>query len=193
MTQPYPPYPPQYGPVPGAPQPQYGPPPAAPPMPAQPQPGGLNQWYPAQHSAPPAPQPQPSAPPAPLHLPAGGIGAPAATNDPNLVRPSVADMDGRLLLIRPTKIELQRPSQKFKDPQGNPTKADTITADVIVLDGPPFPYGGSPHEGKPHTHFADRIPFEIPSMWINQTVLVDQLRGCLEPGRPPMVCGRRAE
>lgn len=175
--------------------------PAAPVAPAAPQP------YP--YGAPAAPQPMPSyqVPPAapayqvpqapaapavqaPIQLPQGGIGGPASTNDPSITRPQMKDLVGRLLLIRPTKREENVPSA-FKNSDGSPgAPGPRLTADVIVLDGPPFPYGGDLEKGKPHTHMATQIPFEIPALFIRQGVLIDQLSPALTPGNAPMVCGR---
>lgn len=137
-----------------APQPQYAPPqyPQAPPAPqyAPPQPQG----YPQQ--APPA-VPQ-------FHAPA----PPQAS----ITRPRLKDFarDNRLVLIKPIRIERGVPNTKGKPGETQ----DRMTADVIVLDGPPIPMGGKPEEGQPHTTQAVP-PYEIVSMFISSAPLISQI------------------
>lgn len=164
--------PPQY-----APQPQYAP---------APQPA-----YPPQGYAPaaqPAPQPQPAAPqagwggPAPQGVDQFGAPAPAV----GIIRPRLTDMGaGRLLLITPTKIERDVPNTLSEKPGAT---QDRMTCDVVILDGPPFPYGGNPEArgGRPHDRMA-QIPYESLSMWISNALIVAQCERAVGGG---MVLGR---
>lgn len=154
-TMPTPPAPPvSYPPA----QPQYAPPaPGYAPMPT------------TQYAPPPAPAAPAYAPPA---APAPAVNAPAGFSAPvntAVARPRIMDMAGRLVLIRPTKIERNVPNTiepgKFQD---------RITADVIVLDGGPLDFGGKPEKGIAHTIRVD-APYVVQSMWITQQVIVLQL------------------
>jgi hypothetical protein len=159
-------------------QPQYAPPP--------PPPQGYAPQYPPQapqYAPPPAPPqyapaPQyaaPQAPPAPGYggaHPQGhdGFRAPDPQQS-NIVRPRLLDFarDGRLVLISPIKVERGVPNT-----QGKPGETqDRMTADVVILDGPAFPFGGAPEKGKPHTHTA-QVPYESVGMWISSTPLISQ-------------------
>jgi hypothetical protein len=81
--------------------------------------------------------------------------------------PKVEELDGRLLLIMPSKIEY-----KIKGQFG---EQDRVTADVIVLDDPDEPNGIR----------------EIEDMYISQGGLVPMLARCLKPGaKHPYVLGR---
>lgn len=89
----------------------------------------------------------------------------------NVIRPRIMDIGpGRLLLIKPTKIERDQKNDLSDDPNA---KQDRLTADVVVLDGPPFPYGGKPEQGTPHTHTA-QPPQEWPGLWLTQDLIVRQ-------------------
>ena len=142
-------------PVPGYPPPGYPPVPGAYAAPAQTAP-------PAQYAAPAAPGTMP-----------GGDSFASPTRVVNVVRPRIMDFGvGRLLLIKPTKIERQVPAPTSA---GEPVKLqDRLTADVVALDGPPFAYGGKPErDGTPHTHTATP-PEEWPGLWLTQDLLVRQ-------------------
>lgn len=145
-----------------APQPQYGPPPG------QPYP---QQAPPQQQYAPPQ-----QAQPAPGYGGAHPQGAPAfRPPDPpqaNIVRPRLLDFgrENRLVLISPIKIERNVPNTlgKTGDVQ------DRMTADLVILDGPLFPFGGAPEKGKPHTHTTPAIPYEVLSIYISSGPLISQ-------------------
>ena len=184
MTQPsYPPQgyapqaPPQYPPA-----PQYGPPPGyAPAYPQAPQ----YQQAPAQ----PAHVP-PQAPPAPGYGGAHPQGPAPSLSNPdapqsNVIRPRLIDFgrEGRLVLITPIKVERDKPNNLGKPGDTQ----DRMTADVVILDGAPFPFGGSPEKDptKPH-HLTAQIPYESLSMFISSGPLISQVeRHMNEP-----VCGR---
>lgn len=95
---------------------------------------------------------------------------PVAANDDPFAAPTrsafpkLDDLDGRLLLIKPTKLE--------RDVPGKFGKQDRITADVVVLD--------DPEEGVR----------EIDKMYLSQKGIVGMLEGCLKPGKKPFVLGR---
>jgi hypothetical protein len=83
---------------------------------------------------------------------------------------------GHLVLISPHKIERNVPKLNARGPDD---VQDRITADLVVLDGAPFMWGGDPEgfAGKgsiPHDKQAS-IPHESLNMWINQALLVLQL------------------
>lgn len=146
-----------------------------PPQQAYPQqvgpPPGYAQAYPQQ-----AVQPQYAPPPVPQQAPTYGGVVPQfhapAPPQASIVRPRMQDFarEGRLVLIKPTKLERDVPNTKGKPGD----KQDRLTADVVILDGAPFPYGGQPENGNPHTHQAS-IPHEIPSMFISSAGLISQV------------------
>lgn len=160
--------------------------------PGQPDPFGAQR--PAQPAASPIPQQQPDG--------ADPFGGPA----PQALRPRIRDLEGRLLLIIPQKIQRGLISKNLKNPDGTPVVQDRLTADVIVLDGGPVHYGGSPEalqtsQRKPHDKVAD-VPWRIPGMWINNVGLLSQTSeamanverqrsgATLPPGAVTMVLGR---
>lgn len=162
---------PQYPPQ-GYPQPGY-PPQPQPQYPPAPQPG---YGYPQPQYAPPAPPQVPQgAPVAPGYGGAHpqGVDPFNAPTPPqaNIVRPRLLDFaaDGRLVLISPIKIDRNLPNNLGK--QGD--TQDRMTADVVILDGPPFPYGGAPEKGTPHNLTA-QVPYEIISMFISSAPLISQ-------------------
>ncbi len=148
---------------------------AYPPQQAYPQqvgppPGYVQQQYPQQ-------QPQYAPPQAPQQQAPGYGGvvpqfSPPAPPQASIVRPRMQDFarEGRLVLVKPTKIERNVPNTKGKPGDTQ----DRLTADVVILDGAPFPYGGQPENGNPHTHQA-MIPHEIPGMFISSAGLISQV------------------
>lgn len=165
--------------------------------------------------APPAPAGYPSTPPTPAQPASGAysgqqtqpygddpFGGPA----PQTLRPRVRDLEGRLLLILPERLERGVVSKTLKNTDGSPVIQDRLTASVVVLDGGPVHYGGSPDarqssQRKPHDKVAE-VPWKIRSMWIQNVGLISQSeiamlnverrnRGLsLEPGAVTMVLGR---
>lgn len=151
-----PPAPPQYPPQ-GYPQqpPQYGPPPGYPQQPpAQP-----------QYAPPAAPQ---QAAPQTQYGPPRAPDAPAAT----VTRPRLQDFgrDGRLVLISPSEIKRGLPNRLGKPGDTQ----DRMTADVVILDGNAFPFGGQPEKGVAHTLLSSEPPYEIPAMFISSAPLISQ-------------------
>jgi hypothetical protein len=138
------------------------------------QPNPYQQQYagnvaPAYPSAP-VPGAYPMLAPAAPGMP-GGDQFNSPTRVINVVRPRIMDIGpGRLLILRPTKIERGIKNDLAEDPNA---VQDRLTADVVVLDGPPFPYGGKPEIGQPHTHNAS-IPMEWPGLWLTQDLIVRQ-------------------
>jgi hypothetical protein len=158
----------QYPPQGYAPQPQQQ---YAPPQYGQPYP---QQGYPQPQYAPPA-APQ-YAPPAPPQAPPAApqqYAAPVAPDRPaaTVLRPRLQDFgrDGRLVMISPTKIERGLPNRLGKPGDVQ----DRMTADVVILDGAPFPFGGAPEKGQPHTTSAS-APYEVPAMFISSAPLISQ-------------------
>lgn len=82
--------------------------------------------------------------------------------------PKVEDLDGKLLLIRPTEIETVR--NRF-DKDGSKPTIERATADVTVFED----------DGTEET-FSD--------MYLSQVVLLNACKSALKPGRKPMVLGR---
>jgi hypothetical protein len=139
--------------------------------------GAQQPWNPAQPTMaqPPqgyAPQAQyPSAPAGGGPDPFNSAGAPGGGGGGDY--PHMHQLIGRLLLIQPQSIELNKPSN-FKE--GKP--ADQITADVVVCDGPPIDHKVDQNTMVP-TFFeggAKQVPFLIPGMWINGRAIVPQLK-----------------
>lgn len=139
-----------------------------------------NQPYPPQGyaPAPPPPPPQPY-PPQPQYAPGYGGAHPAGPSpvaDPSppqssIVRPRMLDFarDNRLVLIKCTDIKRGVPNNLGKPGETQ----NRMTCDLVVLDGAPFPFGGQPEKGVPHTHTA-QLPYEILSIWITSDGLISQ-------------------
>lgn len=77
--------------------------------------------------------------------------------------PKIDQMDGRLLLIRPTKIETVAKPEKFGGKPGE--TQERITADLIVLDGGEL--------------MGEEAPHRYTDMFISQQSLVGVLKGAL--------------
>jgi hypothetical protein len=73
------------------------------------------------------------------------------------------------VLISPIKVERGLPNNLGKPGDTQ----DRMTADVVVLDGAPFAFGGAPEKGKPHTQQA-QAPYEILSMYLSSGPLISQ-------------------
>ncbi len=86
--------------------------------------------------------------------------------------PKMDDLRGRLLLVKPSKLE-EGLLSSFSKP-GKPQYQDRITADVYVVDG------GSPEGFDDETEFLD--------MYFSQDRLVKQLKRSIAGGR--MILGR---
>jgi hypothetical protein len=82
--------------------------------------------------------------------------------------PKVEDLEGKLLLIRPTEVKTVR--NKF-DKDGSKPTVERATADVTVFED----------DGTYETHL---------DMYLSQTVLLNACISALKPGRKPMVLGR---
>lgn len=80
--------------------------------------------------------------------------------------PSMEQLAGRLVMVKPLDITKDIPSTKYKDSKGRPVLSDRIDADVTVVDGPV--------EGFDTTEFK--------SMWISGSYQVTQLTGPLTRG-----------
>lgn len=96
--------------------------------------------------------------------------------------PSVASFRGRLVLIRPTKLEHDVPKQP-NSPNG--PKGDRVTANVSVVDGS-GPVELFPN-GNPSGKFLDGTEFR--GVWFGQDQLATGLQD-LRGGLHPMVLGR---
>ena len=137
-------------------------------------------------------QPPGFVPPAPMPG-----GAPSAGTDPfddpappRPKGPRLDDMAGRLLLVIPKGMD----KGKSTEADGTTSTYDRMTADVIVLDGPPMPYGGKPNGRPPTPH--DRvapIPHREVAMYVSAKAIISQAREAWEKrqrGEPGMVLGR---
>jgi len=171
-------------------QPQYAPQGYAPAPPPQYAPPQQPQYAPPAPPAYAPPQQQQYAPqPAPGYGGANPMGHTPAVHAPSpqqsaIVRPRLMDFgrEGRLVMIWPIKIERGVPNNLGKPGETQ----DRMTADVVILDGPQFAFGGAPEKGKPHTHTTPAMPYEIPSMWISTGPLITQC----ERRIGEIVCGR---
>jgi len=108
--------------------------------------------------------------------------------------PRFRELYGRLLLLVPKSIARDRVSRQFRDAAGNPLRQDTMTMDLIVLDGGPIHYGGRPEEVPPVPHTMVQEP---PHRWVDvldsHVGIISQCREALAArtaGRPGMVLGR---
>jgi hypothetical protein len=105
--------------------------------------------------------------------------------------PRLRDLYGRLLLIVPLKLEEGIPNRLSQ----NGGTQDRMTADVIVLDGGPIPYGGAPEKVPPRPHDKTAaVPHKNARMYISSVGLISQCRDALakkiRTGQPGMVLGR---
>lgn len=137
-------------------------------------------------AAPVAPAPVTVSAPAPTTSDVDPFDAPA----PQQARgPRIRDLYGRLLLIVPKKLEENLPNRlqvgKFQD---------RLTADVIVLDGGPIPFGGKPEAVPPVPHDKTaQLPHKTAGQYISNVGLIAQCRVALAKraqGQPGMVLGR---
>lgn len=137
-------------------------------------------------------QPQAQAP-APTNLvarPGGYSTPPPPTASNGGGQPKFSDLQGRLLLILPERIERGLPSRFMNN--GVPQTQDRLTATVIVLDGGPLQWTPS-RNGQPGQPRAEQVPYVIKGMWITQTKLIEQLSealGVRQAGGPGLALGR---
>lgn len=127
-----------------------------------------------------------------------GAGAPVGSDpfdDPAPPRPKgprLDDMYGRLLIVIPKGMD----KGKSTETDGTVSTYDRMSADVIVLDGQPMPYGGKPNGRPPTPH--DRvapIPHREMAMYISAKAIISQAREAWakrQRGEPGMVLGRLA-
>jgi hypothetical protein len=107
--------------------------------------------------------------------------------------PRLRDLYGRLLLIIPHKLDEGIPNRLGKPGDTQ----DRMTADVIVLDGGPIAYGGTPEKipAVPHDKTAS-VPHKNSRMFLSQAGIISQCREALAKkltsGQPGMVLGRLA-
>lgn len=139
--------------------------------------------------APPTASPAPPAAPMPPVQPGGDD--PFAGPAPQQARgPRVRDLYGRLLLLVPHKLETVPNRLRPGEMQ------DRMTADVIVLDGGPIPFGGRPEATPPVPHNQTaQLPHKNARMYLSQAGLISQCRDALAKrlmGQPGMVLGRLA-
>lgn len=135
----------------------------------------------------PAPQQQYAQPAAnvPVAAPGGYMPPPPPSESGSSNMPRINDLQGRLLIVMPEKIERQVPG-------GRPGYApqDRITATVVVLDGGPLQWGGTTPTSP---RMTEQVPYVIKGLWVRQTKLVQQLEPALElrlSGGPGLVLGR---
>jgi hypothetical protein len=104
--------------------------------------------------------------------------------------PRLDEMAGRLLLIIPKGMD----KASSKETDGTTSTYDRMTADVVVLDGPPMAYGGKPNGRPPVPHDkVAPIPWREVGMFISAKALISQSRNAWEKrqrGEPGMVIGR---
>lgn len=80
--------------------------------------------------------------------------------------PSMEQLKGRLVLVKPLKLTENIPSGKYKNPDGTPVLSNRIDADITVVDGP----------------LDDFDTVEFSSMWVSGSYQVTQLRPVLARG-----------
>jgi hypothetical protein len=149
---------------------------------AQPAPQGWAQ--PAQQLAPPPANPLAGLQPPQRRAEGEGAGQ----------SPRIKDLGiGRLILIYPKSLEKDAPG--FSPG----TKLDKLTADMVVLSGDPYQFGGSDggngNPARPHDKVG-YAPCRYNNVWINSTAVVKACSAALaevQAGRPGMVLGRLAK
>jgi hypothetical protein len=176
--------------------------PFMPTAPQQPQ-GNPYQQQPVAPAAPANPyqQPQQYAPAAPAQqqyqqpqqqaAPAGNglVARPGAYSTPpppseggSANMPKVADLQGRLLIIMPERLE--------SGVTGKFGIQDRMTCTVVVLDGGPLSWGGmQPGQQR----MTEQVPYVVKGLWISQAKLREQLAEPLAMrlrGEPGLALGR---
>jgi hypothetical protein len=82
---------------------------------------------------------------------------------PAALFPSMEQLAGRLVLVRPLKLTENIPSRNYRNPDGTPVMSERIDAEIKVVDGP----------------LADFPSTEFDSMWVGGSYQVTQLKGPL--------------
>lgn len=128
--------------------------------------------------------------------PAGASGDPFGGPAPASKFPAVAGLKGRLLLVKPTKLETGITS-RFKEADGSAKTQDRLTATIVVLDGPAtFTWVDREGDQQTLTADADGAPFSIPveftDMYLSQAKLIGEVKKYLNarPGEASMALGR---
>lgn len=124
----------------------------------------------------------------PAPAPAPSFNAPATAE----AAPRIKDLGiGRLIMISPKKIETV-PNTYPQAPPGS--TVDKMTADLWVLDGEPFAFGGSEKASPPRPHSKLGHPVaKFVGAWIQQAGIVNACRETLDKvkrGEPAFVVGR---
>jgi hypothetical protein len=84
---------------------------------------------------------------------------------------------GRLILLAPIKVEVV-PNRNEGAPPGS--TQDRMTMDIVVLDGPPIPYGGKPEARIPTPHTQQvSVPVLFENVYNSNSALVSQCREAL--------------
>lgn len=85
--------------------------------------------------------------------------------------PRLEEMYGRLIMIMPKGMD----KGKGTDSEGKATEYDRMTADVIVLDGPPIQFGGDPAGRPPIPHDqVAQVPHRVVDMYVSAKGLISQ-------------------
>jgi len=93
--------------------------------------------------------------------------------------PKVSDLQGRLVIILPERLERGIPSRFTDRATGQPQLQDKMTATVIVLDGGPLHWTPS-RNGQPQPPRVEHnMPMVIKGLWITQSKLIEQLTEAL--------------
>lgn len=104
----------------------------------------------------------------------------AAPPPPQADRPKLRNLRGRLLLIKPSRIERGVPG-----PDNDGKLQDRVTANVTILDGGRLGFGDDPRMGVPASKWIEEneLPYTIEDMYISGKLLVLQLTVKEEGGR----------
>lgn len=132
-------------------------------------------------------------PPAPAGLNGAPSGGTDPFDDPAPPRPKgprLDEMYGRLVLVIPKGMD----KGKSTEADGTTSVYDRMSADVIVLDGGPMPYGGKPNGRPPTPHDkVAPIPHREVAMYISAKAIISMCRVAWDKrqrGEPGMVLGR---
>lgn len=96
--------------------------------------------------------------------------------------PDLEDLLGRLVLIRPLKIERIAQKEEYVK-KGSDGMVDRGSCDLVVLDGEPLPTKDK--DGNPGP--ALEIPADLAGKQFFQTKIVDKIRGALRDGIPVLL------
>lgn len=97
--------------------------------------------------------------------------------------PEFSDLRGRLVLLRPIKVERVKQHASIPVKEGSDGMTDRATVDMVVLDGPPLPVKNKDGDEGP----ALEIPAELPGKQLFNGKLPEKIKAALRDGIPVLL------